>query len=114
MKHTLALTLLLALTSAPALAHSEKESMTPANGAVLDSVPETIELRFDDKMRLTKVGMTHAETHTEPLDLGAQSGFAQDFSLPLTSMGPGVYQIEWRGLGIDGHAMNGAFSFEVK
>jgi methionine-rich copper-binding protein CopC len=29
-------------------------------------------------------------------------------------MGAGVYQIEWRGLGVDGHPMSGSFSFEVK
>ena len=114
MKYRLALTVFLALTSAQALAHSEKESMTPENGAVLDAVPETIGLRFNDGMRLTKVEMTHAETHTESLDLGTQSGFVKEFSLPLTSMGPGTYQIEWRGLGVDGHPMNGAFSFEVR
>ena len=92
MIYRVALTIFLALTSAQALAHSEKESMTPADGAILDAVPETIGLRFNDGMRLTKVEMTHAETHTEALDLGTQ----------------------WRGLGVDGHPMNGVFSFEVK
>jgi len=112
--YRVALTIFLALTSAQALAHSEKESMTPADGAILDAVPETIGLRFNDGMRLTKVEMTHAETHTEALDLGTQSGFVKEFSLPLTPMGPGMYHIEWRGLGVDGHPMNGVFSFEVK
>ena len=109
MIYRVALTIFLALTSAQAIAHSEKESMTPA-----DAVPETIGLRFNDGMRLTKVEMTHAETHTEALDLGTQSGFVKEFSLPLTPMGPGMYHIEWRGLGVDGHPMNGVFSFEAK
>jgi len=29
-------------------------------------------------------------------------------------MGPGIYEVEWRGLGADGHALNGTFSFTVK
>jgi methionine-rich copper-binding protein CopC len=28
-------------------------------------------------------------------------------------MGEGIYRIEWRGLGADGHAMQGAFTFTV-
>ena len=114
MIYRVALTIFLALTSAQALAHSEKESMTPADGAILDAVPETIGLRFNDGMRLTKVEMTHAGTQVETLDVGAQSGFVKEFSLPLVPMGSGLYQIEWRGLGVDGHPMTGVFSFEVK
>ena len=114
MKQILGIAVFLAMIGTSALAHSEKESMTPADGAVLESVPETLEMRFNDGMRLTKVEMTHAETHTEALDLGTQSGFVKEFSLPLTPMGPGMYHIEWRGLGVDGHPMNGVFSFEVK
>jgi len=29
-------------------------------------------------------------------------------------MGAGTYRIEWRGLGIDGHAMQGEFTFTVE
>ena len=114
MKYNFFFVMVLTFIGSTALAHSEKESMTPADGAILDAVPETIGLRFNDGMRLTKVEMTHAETHTEALDLGTQSGFVKEFSLALTPMGPGMYHIEWRGLGVDGHPMNGVFSFEVK
>lgn len=114
MTHRLGLALCLALIVTSAVAHSEKESMTPADGTVLDAVPETIELRFNDGMRLTEVEMTHAEKQVEALDLGAQSGFVKEFTLPLISMGAGLYQIEWRGLGVDGHPMTGSFAFEVK
>jgi hypothetical protein len=114
MRYKIGLVILLALVGTSALAHSKKENMTPADGAVVWAVPETIELRFNDGMRLTKVEMTHADTLTGNLDLGEQSGFGKEFSLPLVPMGAGVYQIDWRGLGVDGHPMNGTFSFEVK
>jgi methionine-rich copper-binding protein CopC len=29
-------------------------------------------------------------------------------------MGAGVYFVKWRGLGADGHALNGTFSFTVE
>ena len=34
--------------------------------------------------------------------------------LPMQDMGPGSYVVEWRGLGTDGHALNGTFNFTVK
>jgi methionine-rich copper-binding protein CopC len=114
MKRKFGVALLLAVIGTSVFAHSDKESVTPADGAVLDNVPETLEMRFNEGMRLTKVEMTHADTHVETLDLGAQSGFVKEFSLPLVQMGSGLYQIEWRGLGVDGHPMTGSFSFEVK
>ena len=114
MKQILGIAVFLAMIGTNALAHSEKESIKPADGAVLDNVPETLEMRFNDGMRLTKVEMTYAGTQIETLDLGAQSGFVKEFSLPLVPMGSGLYQIEWRGLGVDGHPMTGSFSFEVK
>jgi methionine-rich copper-binding protein CopC len=109
------LAILLAFLSTGVVAHSDKESITPADGAVIEGVPNTIEIRFNDGMRLTKVEMAHSEnSKPETLELGDQSGFEKEFSLPLVSRGTGVYQIEWRGLGVDGHPMNGTFSFEVK
>lgn len=114
MKYRFALAILLALTSPQAFAHSEKESTTPANGAVVEDVPETIGLRFTDGIRLTRVEMIYASSPPKTLEVGPQSGFLKEFSLPLIPMGTGIYQIEWRGLGIDGHPMTGTFSFEVK
>ena len=36
------------------------------------------------------------------------------FAIPMQSMGEGTYEIEWRGLGEDGHPMNGTFGFTVE
>jgi methionine-rich copper-binding protein CopC len=113
-KYRIGLATLLVVFGTSAFAHSKKEGMSPPDGAVVEAIPEMIELRFNDGMRLTKVEMTHADTHTEILDLGGQSGFVKEFSLPLMSMGDGLYQIDWRGLGVDGHPMNGTFSFDVR
>ena len=114
MTRTMIFAATLALSATMALAHSKKEGTLPADGAVVEAVPETIELRFNDGMRLTKVEMTHAEKHTETLELGDQTGFVKEVSVPMISMGSGVYLIEWRGLGVDGHPMNGSFTFEVQ
>jgi methionine-rich copper-binding protein CopC len=96
-----------------AFAHSSVQSSTPENGATLSEVPSEVSFSFSDDIRLTKVNMTHQDVHTVSLDLGDQTSFGRTFALPLQSMGEGIYRIEWRGLGIDGHAMQGEFTFTV-
>lgn len=97
-----------------AFAHSRVTTTTPKNETVLAEMPEVITLTFANKIRLVKIDMTHLDQPAVPLDLGDQKSFATEFIVPVDPMGTGTYQIEWRGLGIDGHAMSGAFMFTVE
>jgi len=96
-----------------AFAHSKVNTTAPANQAELAEVPAQIDLGFAKKVRLTKVEVTHESDPTIPVDLVGQTSFERAFTLPLQDMGVGTYHIEWRGLGMDGHAMQGDFTFEV-
>ncbi|MDF9303069.1 copper resistance protein CopC [Tritonibacter mobilis] len=113
MKKT-ALIVWLACISSGAFAHSRVDTTTPADGDVMSEVPAQISFDFADDIRLTRVEMTHAEHPSVQLDLGDHKSFDRAFNLPLNDMGAGTYQIEWRGLSIDGHAMQGGFTFEVE
>ena len=113
MKHIL-LAGLISLTATLALAHSKVNSTTPADGAAVAEVPKAVSLTFGKPIRLTRVDMTHMDHPTVQMELGGQTGFATDYSLPVQDMGKGPYQIKWRGLGADGHAMQGAFTFQVE
>lgn len=105
---------LLATLSSGAFAHSRIDKTTPENGAVMAEAPAEISFSFANDIRLTRVDMTHADHPPVQLDLGSQKSFGRAFKLPLEGMGAGSYLIEWRGLGIDGHAMQGAFTFTVE
>ena len=96
-----------------AFAHSRVDTTTPENGAVIAEVPAEISFNFASDMRLTRVDMTHQDHPPVRLDLGNQTKFDRVFTLPLQGMGAGNYRIEWRGLGVDGHALRGAFTFTV-
>jgi hypothetical protein len=96
-----------------AVAHSRVDTTTPENGVAIAEVPSEISFNFADDIRLTKVNMIHQDVHTVPLGLGGQTNFGRAFVLPLQGMGGGTYRIEWRGLGADGHAMQGEFTFTV-
>ncbi len=110
----LVISVLLVLWSTATLAHSPLESTAPLDGDTMSAAPSEVKLDFHGDIRLTRVSMTHANTHSEDLDLGTQKAFAQEFVLPMTDMGAGTYLIEWRGLGKDGHTLNGSFGFVVE
>ncbi|MCK0097284.1 copper resistance protein CopC [Yoonia sp. F2084L] len=97
-----------------AMAHSPLDATTPANEATVAEMPTEVLMDFKGDIRLTRVSITHADTHSMDMDLGEQTAFTQEFALPMHDMGAGVYVVEWRGLGDDGHALNGTFSFTVE
>lgn len=97
-----------------ATAHSPLEATVPAGDAVVTNVPSEIEMTFKGTIRLTRVTLTHASKHSVDLDLDGFSGFISNYVIPLQSFDAGLYEIEWRGLGDDGHALNGTFSFTVE
>ena len=113
MKKTL-LAGMIALWATGAAAHSPLDATFPANEAIVTEMPSEVLMDFKGDIRLTRVAITHADTHTMDMDLGEQTAFTQEFALPMHDMGAGEYVIEWRGLGADGHALNGTFSFTVE
>jgi methionine-rich copper-binding protein CopC len=104
----------LGLWATGAMAHSPLEGTIPENEATVAEVPTEVVLDFKGDIRLTRVTMTHADHDGVDLDLGEDSGFISDYAIPMPAMGSGTYVIDWRGLGDDGHALNGSFSFIVE
>ena len=104
----------IAIWATTAVAHSPLDGTTPANGSFVSEMPVEVLMDFKGDIRLTRVTLAHAGSPALNLDLGAQKIFTQEFILPMQDMGLGTYVVEWRGLGADGHALNGNFSFTVK
>jgi methionine-rich copper-binding protein CopC len=107
------LALFLGLLAQAGFAHSPLRATAPMDGAEIAAAPETISLTFAKDIRLTRVTATGSADQAQELDLSGHKGFATDFTLAFTGIGTGVYQIEWRGLGNDGHALRGVFAFTV-
>ena len=105
---------MIAVWATGAVAHSAMDETTPAHEAVLAEAPTEVVMNFLHDIRLTRVSMTHADQPAVDLDLSAYKGMEIDFTVPMQSIGSGTYLIDWRGLGADGHAMTGSFSFVVE
>ena len=104
----------IAIWATGAMAHSPLDGTTPANEAIVSKMPTEVLMDFKGDIRLIRVAITHASTRSMDMDLGEQTAFTQEFKLPMHDMGQGTYEVEWRGLGADGHALNGTFSFIVE
>ncbi|MEN8892725.1 copper resistance CopC family protein [Planktotalea arctica] len=99
---------IVAFVATTAVAHSPLKATMPANEANIAAAPTELMLDFKGEVRLTKVSMTHAPHDSIELDLSGTKGFISDYILPMEGMGNGVYVIDWRGLGKDGHPMKGS------
>ncbi len=92
--------------------HSKAEQTTPENNTTVALV-ETIEIRFDDPMRVTAISLTGPEGEVEIERETGLDPVTEFRASPAASMGSGVYQVDWRGLAADGHPMQGSFSFTL-
>ena len=113
MKHLL-LAALIGVFASGALAHSPLENTNPLDQSSIAVAPEELELNFRGGMRLTRVTAQLDDGEALDLDLADQKGFLTDYSLVFPNQGVGVYVIVWRGLGDDGHAQTGEFTFTVE
>ena len=105
---------MIAIWATGAIAHSPLDATLPADAAIVAEAPSEIILDFKGNIRLTRVTMSYAQETSVDLDLSGHDGFISDYTIPLEAMGRGDYVIAWRGLGDDGHALNGTFTFTVE
>jgi methionine-rich copper-binding protein CopC len=110
----LALFALSIVSIADTVAHSTKQATVPADGAVLADSPETIEMQFDSPMRITVITITNADGDDFGLARDKSLAARETFTARPESLPAGTYEVEWRGLAEDGHAMQGGFSFTVE
>lgn len=108
----LALATTLAMATA-ALGHSKAEDTTPAGGDTVTTV-DVIELRFDDPMRVTAIVLTGPNGELEIIRETGLDPVTEFRAIPPADMPAGAYTVNWRGLSIDGHPMQGSFDFMVE
>lgn len=104
---------ILALATAPALAHTSLRRANIAEGAVLAENPRTFTMEFGADSGLAAVTLTDASGRPIPLNFTPPRTMAKTFSVPLPALAAGGYRMSWRIVGGDGHVMNGGIAFSV-
>lgn len=96
-------------------AHSPLKATMPSDGAEMTDNPDMLHLVFAKPTRVTKILLKHTvdgATHEEKLELPSKE-FETELMLQPDFMGKGAYEVQWRALGMDGHALKGKFKFTV-
>jgi len=106
----------LALPAASASAHAGLESSTPGSSSVLEESPEAIVLDFDEAVEapLTTIGLFDADAR--PIEVGVPVAVSGDDTIvqaSLPELADGLYAVSWRITSVDGHVIDGAFSFQI-
>ena len=106
--------LLIAASASVVAAHVEPISSSPVAGANLSTIPSEVTITFDDEL---DPDLSHFEV-TDAASVQVGSGEV-DLTVadrnvmtgPVTITAPGVYTVSYTVAGVDGHVLEGTFSF---
>lgn len=106
---------LVVLGAAPASAHAELIETDPAEGAVVETAPDTVTLTFNEPVRLTSQEIAVYDATGE--QVAATSGAnGTEVTVGLSGaadLADGTYVVSWNVLSGDGHPISGALTFSV-
>ncbi|MGB0662763.1 MAG: copper resistance CopC family protein [Pontibacterium sp.] len=107
-------TLCFAVASSSLWAHGKMTTTVPADGSSVIEPLEQLELHFSRATKLVNVKLTSLTGKKVPVSVNRSLGAQTLFELSVPPLSAGKYQVEWKGLGADGHVMKGRFSFEQR
>lgn len=99
-----------------ASAHAGLETSIPAASATLEEAPENIVLDFDEPIEAELSSIELFDSSAERVVIGEPKASSSDDSVVLASLpslDDGVYAVVWRVASVDGHIVDGAFSFRI-
>jgi copper transport protein len=101
------------LVPAVAGAHAQLLETNPADGALLDSQPDTVTLTFNEPVQIVPdvMQLFDADGLVSTLEASA-SGPVINIALP-DGLEDGSYVVNWRVLSADGHPLSGAVTFSI-
>jgi copper transport protein len=114
LRSTLVLVAALVLAwSSPVAAHAVLLATEPANGAVLETAPSEIVLRFSEPVSPIRVRLLDA-AGDDQVSADAVGRVGQDVRVAIaTRLDDGTYLVSWRVTSLDAHPVGGALTFSV-
>ena len=99
--------------AAPAYAHNSFTGSTPKNGAVLDTAPAEVQLKFLAKLDPRTTKITLSDPAGTPALAGAARFTGSTVLVPLKPSVAGVYIASYEVASSDGHPIKGTVSFTL-
>jgi copper transport protein len=104
------------LLPAAASAHAYLVKTVPAASVILSHAPTSVQLTFDEAVepRFAIISVTDVAAHQETTGPVTRSPSNPDtLVVPIRHVGEGWYLVYWRAISVDGHPVQGAFTFAV-
>jgi copper resistance protein C len=117
MRRALPLGLGLALlgSAPPVLAHAELLRAMPQPGSVVSTSPPEVRLQFSEGIVGRFSGSDVVASNGARIPMGRAQMQGTAMVVPITKpLAPGVYRVNWHVLSVDGHKVQGSFTFEVR
>jgi copper transport protein len=103
--------------ASPVSAHGQLDSSSPAPSAVLESAPSEIRLDFNEPVVPIARSIEIYNQDGQRIVLGEALVSPEDPSVLIAKDVPaipdGLYVVAWRAVSNDGHAIDGAYSFQI-
>lgn len=113
MNRRLLLSIVLLSASFGAGAHTALKGAKPADGAVLDASPPSIEITFEHAVQLTSVSVV-AEKAAERKVTFTPTGSSTVFTVDKPALISGHNEVHWKALSHDGHVVTGKLTYTIK
>jgi copper transport protein len=101
---------------AVASAHAYLIKTVPAASVILSRAPTSVQLTYDEAVepRFAIISVTDVHAHQETTGPVTRSPANPDtLVVPIKHVGEGWYLVYWRAISVDGHPVQGAFTFAV-
>ncbi|MEX1106632.1 MAG: copper resistance protein CopC [Ilumatobacteraceae bacterium] len=106
--------LALVVPSGTASAHAGLENSIPAASSVLEESPTAITLDFDEPIEAGLTSIQLFDDQATLVETGDPTAAGDDIvTASVPTLDDGLYAVVWRITSIDGHVIDGAFSFQV-
>lgn len=116
-KLLVSLSVLLGFLHSSVWGHATLQSAAPAKNAQLAAVPKEIALRFNENLetnfssiKVVDAGGRNVLTKKAVVD----AADPRTLRVPVDSLKPGRYTVQWVGVGQDGHRRTGDYTFSVR
>lgn len=88
-------------------------STMPSDGTTLAGSPRELRITFAHPVRLTVLQISTLFGEVIPVEADQAAAATEEVAVPLPTLAPDDYTIEWRAEGHDDHVMAGSFSFSI-
>jgi len=92
--------------------HAHVRSSEPGDRTTLPASPTKLVVRFNEAVRVAVLTIQKDGAKPAPLKPLPKAA-AADIEVPLPSLVPGAYTVQWRVAGDDGHVTGGTIRFAV-